>query len=135
MLQEAARVQLFVKTAGDIARRFRAVAKTMRKMQVQDNWSNVRELRDGEADFYEQEASVYEEMIRPRRPSRTMEELDSKLKDLQDHAAAAKTYGDTLISMDRDLRGVYGVHLDRSKDDIAKYVMGQQKNGTYVFPK
>jgi hypothetical protein len=135
MNQEFSRVQEFSKTVGTIARRFRALAKTLRKMPVQENWGQVKELRDGEADFYEQEAAVFEDMIRPRPPSKTQEELQARLKDLQDRATSAKQYGETLISMDRGLRSTFGVHLDRSTDDLAKYVMGTQKEGNYVFPK
>jgi hypothetical protein len=135
MNQEFSRVQEFINTVGSIAKRFRALAKTLRKMPVQDNWAQVKELRDGEADFYEQTASVFEEMIKPRPPSKTKEELTAKQNELLDHANAAKQYGTVLISMDRKLRTTYGVHLDRDKDDIAKYVMGSQKEGNYVFPK
>jgi hypothetical protein len=135
MNQELSRVQEFITTVGRISKRFRALAKTLRKMHVQDNWGQVKDLRDGEADFYEQTASVFEEMIKPRPPSKTMEELQAKQKELQDHANSAKQYGETLISMDRGLRSTFGVHLDRSTDDLAKYVMGTQKEGNYVFPK
>ena len=135
MNQELSRVQEFVKTVATISNRFRALALHLKKMPVQDNWMQVKELRDGEADFYEQTASVFEEMIKPRRPSKTMEELDARLKDLQEHANAAKQYGDILISMDRELRSKYGVHLDRSTDDLAKYVMSTQKEGNLVLPK
>jgi hypothetical protein len=135
MNQELSRVKQFIGTANTIAKRFRALAKSLRQMSVPDNCPQVKELRDGEADFYEQEASVFEEMIKPRPPSKTMEELQAKQKELQDHANAAKQYGESLISMDRGLRTTYGVHLDRSTDDLAKYVMGTQKEGNYVFPK
>jgi hypothetical protein len=135
MNQELSRVKEFIATVGSIAKRFRYLAKTIRAMPVSESWGQVKDLRDGEADFYEQTASVFEEMIKPRPPSKTMEELQAKQKELQDHANAAKQYGETLISMDRGLRSTFGVHLDRSTDDLAKYVMGTQKEGNYVFPK
>jgi hypothetical protein len=135
MNQELSRVKEFISTVGSLAKRFRYLAKTLRAMPVSESWGQVKDLRDGEADFYEQTASVFEEMIKPRPPSKTMEELQAKQKELQDHANAAKQYGETLISMDRGLRSTYGVHLDRSTDDLAKYVMGSQKEGNYVFPK
>jgi hypothetical protein len=135
MNQELSRVKEFISTVGSLAKRFRYLAKTLRAMPVSESWGQVKDLRDGEADFYEQTASVFEEMIKPRPPSKTMEELQAKQKELQDHANAAKQYGETLISMDRGLRSTYGVHLDRDKDDLAKYVMGSQKEGNYVFPK
>jgi hypothetical protein len=74
-------------------------------------------------------------MIRPRRPSKTVEEFKARCDDLKEKAIATKEYGQTLISMDLDLRQQYGVHLARDKDPLAQYVMGTQKQGNFVFPK
>ncbi|MFX5214463.1 hypothetical protein ABTC92_18565, partial [Acinetobacter baumannii] len=76
-----------------------------------------------------------EEMIKPRPPSRTVEELDATLKNLEDHATSARDYGKTLISMDRDLRAQYGVHLNKYTDDLSKYVQTTKREGIYVSPK
>ena len=135
MNQELERVQLMTKTCSDIAKRFRSTAKTLRKLSVQENWVGVKELRDNQADFYDQEAAVYESMIKPRPPSKTMEELDATLKTLQDDADAAKSYGEALASTDLNLRKKYGVHLARYKDDLAQYVMSTQKEGNFLSPK
>ncbi len=112
--QELERVQAMIKTSGVIAKRYRALAKRLRAMPVQADWPQVKELRDGQADFYEQEASVYEEMIKPRPPSKTKEELDARLKDLTDRSTAAKTYGTTLLSMDLDIQLVFTWHVTKT---------------------
>jgi hypothetical protein len=128
------RVREMTQTCSVIAKRFRALAKTLRAMPVQENWAHIRELRDGQADFYEEEAAVFELEIKPRPASRTQEELQATLQALQDKASSAAGYGKQLISMDLDLRHQYGVHLARDKDDLAKYVMGTSKDGVYRTP-
>jgi hypothetical protein len=135
MNQEIERVKQVTATCGIIAKRFRATSKALRRMPVQANWPEVKELRDNQAEFYDQEASVYESMIRPRPPSRTQEEYDATIKDLQYRAEQAKSFGENLISMDLTLRHTYGVHLSRDKDDLAKYVMSVKKDGMYSTPK
>ncbi|HEY9756516.1 MAG TPA: hypothetical protein V6C97_15215 [Oculatellaceae cyanobacterium] len=128
------RVKEMTKTCSDVARRFRLLAKTLRSMPVQSNWGQVKQLRDGQADFYELEASVFEDMIRPRPASRTQEELQSTLDSLQNKASSAASYGKTLLSTDMNLRLQFGVHRARDKDDLAKYVMTTKKDGIYQFP-
>jgi hypothetical protein len=128
------RVKEMTKTCSDIARRFRLLAKRLRAMPVQENWGEVKQLRDGQADFYESEASVFEDEIRPRPASRTQEELQATLEALQNKASSAALYGKKLLSMDFELRQQFGVHRARDKDDLAKYVMSTKRDGLPQLP-
>lgn len=124
--QELERVQAMTKVYSAISTRYRRLAKDIRSMPVQANWSGVQEYRDNRASFFEDEAEVFSDMIKPRQPAETIEDLRAQLADVNQRANSLKSEGQTLTAMDRDLRKTYSVHAPRYSDELYKYVSHKQ---------
>lgn len=108
--QELERVQQFTDVVAALVKRYHLLVKQLKSMPVQPSWTDIRDLRDATADFYGDEADVYEDMIKPRPAARTIEELDASLNDLQSRAEALKRNGQSLLDMDTKIRQTFGVH-------------------------
>jgi len=130
--QELERVQAFIKTVSTISRRYKRLAGEMRKLSVQDDWSGVKQFRDNAADFYDDEALVYDEMIKPRPPSKTREELIERLNDVKSRADQVALEGKSLRDTDDELRRKLGVHQDRTQDALWAYASQTRAGDTTV---
>jgi uncharacterized protein with von Willebrand factor type A (vWA) domain len=124
--QELERVQAMTKVYNAISTRYKRLAKEIRSMPVQANWSGVQEYRDNKASFFEDEAEAFTDMIRPRQPAETIEDLRAQLAEVNQKANSLKSEGQTLTAMDRELRKNYSVHAPRYSDQLFIYVHHKQ---------
>ncbi|MGD9684027.1 MAG: hypothetical protein AB7W16_22895 [Candidatus Obscuribacterales bacterium] len=122
--QEAERVKAWTDTAGKVAYNYRELAKLLRASTAPDGHQDIDEFRKLMADWYDDEASVYEELIKPRPPARTREDLDEQLLAVKSRAASLKDNYKALNAMDIELRQKYRVHLNKNEDPLTKYVTG-----------
>ncbi len=122
--QEAERVVSWTKTAAKVAHNYRLLAQTLKSDSVPANHQPIKEYQDLTASWYNDKASVYEDLIRPRNAARTMEELDAQLKEINDRAESIAQVGKDIHAMDMHLRDQYHVHQARETDKLYKYVSG-----------
>lgn len=126
--QEAERVVAWTKTASKVARNYRLLAQTLKNAPVPTNHPAIKDYQDQMADWYTDKAAVYEDLIRPRTPARTIEELQDQLKEISDRADSIAAQGKELHTLDQHLRETYHVHLARQTDKLWWYVSGQTPN-------
>jgi hypothetical protein len=120
--QEAERVQEWTDTAEKLIKRYRELTKILRAMPVPGMLPGVKEYRDLTADWYSDAADVYAELIKPRPPAKTIEELQSGLDAIKTRAHTLYENNTNLRAMDMSLRKTYRVHLARTTDALQQYV-------------
>lgn len=120
--QEAERVQEWTQVANKVSKNYRLLASIIRAMDVPPNHPGLKDYKDLTADWYADMAGVYEDLIRPRAPARTMEELEAQLNSVREHSVSLAHQGKTLHAMDLDLRKQYKVHVSEQSDALQQYV-------------
>lgn len=133
--QEAERVIAWSKTAAKVAHNYRLLAKQLKNAPVPMHHEPLKEYQNLMAAWYDDKASVYEDLIRPRTPAKTIEELQDQLKDISDRADSIASTQKELHAMDMHLRDVYRVHQPRQTDKLQQYVMNQTPNHIQAFGK
>jgi hypothetical protein len=123
--QNPDRVNRWIVTAHGVAVKYRNLAAQIKSMQVPSRLSNVQELRDLTADWYNDAASIYEDLIRPRTPAKTREELDQTLAQIKGRADTLAQSNGSLHALDTSLRKSMGVHLALRDDPIRQFVSGK----------
>lgn len=126
--QEAERVAAWTKTAGKVAHNYRLLAQTLKTSPVPANHPALKDYQTMMAGWYNDKAAVYEDLIRPRTPARTMEELEGQLNEINSRADSIASTGKELHAMDMHLRETYHVHQARQTDRLWWYVSGQSPN-------
>lgn len=129
--QNPERVRRWVEAARAVSKRYHMTAKQLRLMTTPPSAPDLKTFANSRADWFDDAAMVYEDMFKPVRPSRTIEDLDSKLKMVQDRADQLGNQKQSILSMDRTLRRKYQVHAPRKTDALTIYVSGDnpQKPG------
>ena len=79
LMQDAERVQQWTNTASKISKNYLALAKSIRTLTVPTGMSDVKEYRDLVADWYQDAAGIYIDLIKPRTPAKTVEDLQEEL--------------------------------------------------------
>lgn len=120
--QESERVREWTAVAAKVAKRYRELAQMLKAMPVPGNLPGVKEYRDLTADWYGDAAAIYEDLIKPRPPAKTIEELDASLDDIKARSQSLAQQISNLKSMDMSLRRTYQVHQDRTEDSLSQYV-------------
>ena len=123
--QEAERVQQWIVVAQTVANRYRSTAKALRNLPVPANWEEIAQYRDVRSDWFDDAATIYEDMYRPRRPARTIEELTAQLDDVKSRAEQLGESKKINREMDRKLRVHYRIHAPIQTDALTKYVTGK----------
>jgi hypothetical protein len=123
--QNPDRVNRWIITAHRVAIKYRQLGAQIKAMQVPARLSNVQELRDLTSDWYNDAASIYEDLIRPRRPAKTREELDHTLGQIKERADTLAQSNGSLHTLDTSLRKSMGVHLALRDDPIRQFVSGK----------
>ncbi len=122
--QEVERVKKWSDTAGHVERRYRVLSQNLRALPIPANHPGLKDYVNLTADWYQDAAEIYEQLLKPRQPAQTMEELDEQLKRVQDRAQALKVTQKNLRQMDMSLRKTYRVHMPRYDDALQQYVRG-----------
>lgn len=120
--QEVERVQEWSRTASRISGRYKYLALMLRNMQVPANSPGLKEYANLTADWFADSAAVYDELLKPRRAARTMEELTEGLQSVEDRAKGLNASHKQLLAMDMDLRLKYHVHMRQQTDALQRYV-------------
>lgn len=121
---EVEKVTAFCKTVTGVARNYRALAKSLKSMPISNNLPDpqkVREYRDLLANWYNDSAIVYEDMVRPRPPAKTKEELQGMIQSIKDRSESLKSNLELLQKMDSDIRLTCHVDPPRYDDVLRKY--------------
>lgn len=119
--QELERVQDYCKTISKIARNYRALAKNVRALPVPPSSPGLKEYQSLRADFYDDMATVYEDLVRPRR-TRTQEEMHAQLDEIKQRSDQLDVNSKNLLAMDLDLRKTFRVHQPKRTDALRQYV-------------
>lgn len=119
--QEVERVEQFCRTLVKISRNYRILAKRIGAMPLPHGLPEAAQYRDMYTNWYNDQAGLYEDMVRPRKPARTKEELASIMKDLEDRSESLKLMFERLQVMDLDFRKKRGVHAARYDDALHDY--------------
>jgi hypothetical protein len=120
--QELERVKQWVATAGKIARNYRSACRQIKSMPIPKGCSGISQYRDLLADWYGDSAQVYEDLIRPRPPAKTMEELEGQLDEVSRRAQSNSQTRASLTAMENNLRQTYQVPVN---DAFQQYVSGK----------
>jgi hypothetical protein len=123
--QNPDRVNRWIVTAHGVAVKYRQLAAQLKAMQIPARLNNVQELRDLTADWYNDAALIYEDLIRPRRPAKTREELDHTLAQIKERADTLAQSNGSLHALDTSLRKSMSVHLALRDDPIRQFVSGK----------
>lgn len=124
---ELEKVERWTRTARGVAKRYRNTATALRNLQIPNGRVDLQEYKEMRAEWFDSAARVYEEMIKPKPPAQTMEELEAQLRKVDQDADAVKHSKTTILAMDRRLRKLYRVHEPRESDALQNYVMGVPK--------
>lgn len=125
--QEAERVQRWTLVAGRVSTNYKKLAKEIKLAQLPPGYPGLSDYRDLTADWYLDTAKIYDDLICPRQPAKTQEELDSQLEAIHKRAEGLHEQSKTIHTMDMSLRKTYKVHLSRQDDALSNYVRGQRK--------
>ncbi len=115
------RVQEYIKVCAKIAKNYRTLASSVRQLPVPASSPGLKEYQNLKSDFYIDMATVYEDLIRPRR-TRTQEELQAQIQEVKERADQLKVNSNNLLTMDMDLRRTFRVHQPKRTDALRRYV-------------
>ncbi len=122
--QESERVAEWSRVAAKVASKYHYLAIVLRNMQYPPGKTDLKGFANLTADWYADSANIYDELLKPRKAAKTMEELDAGLNAIRDRASLLKEMQRTLLGMDMDLRSKYGVHVRKDTDALQKYILG-----------
>ena len=125
LMQEEERVKQWSATAAKISKNYIRFAKELKNLPVPGQLSDLKQYRDLTADWYQDSAAVFDDLIRPRRPAKTIEELQGQLNDIKSRSATLANTIASLNNMDQSLRKEYKVHLAIQDDALQQYVRGK----------
>lgn len=128
--QKPERIAQWVETARKVIGNYRHLSQQLRYMPILPGFDrpvgqmrvSVSSYRNMVADRYEDSAQLLEDWIKPRRPAKTREELESQLNQLHKRADNMKQVNASLQLIDSDLRAQYSVHAPRQDDALWTYV-------------
>ncbi len=123
--QEAERVQSWTRTASNVAKRYRLTARALQTVYAPRGRADLDDYRSLRISWFNDAALVYEEMIKPRQPAQTIEDLKDQLRQVKEQAESIGKTNITILAMDRNLRRTYRVHSAKQTDSLTKYVTGQ----------
>jgi hypothetical protein len=83
--------------------------------------TELKDYRDLAADWYQDSATVFDEMIRPRIPAKTIEELQRQLDEVKNKSENLASTVNSLNDMDRELRKRYKVTPSVDSNRLQKF--------------
>jgi hypothetical protein len=121
------RVQQWTETARNVSSRYRKTAMALRNLPVPQGRVDLANYKELKADWFDSAANVYEMLIKPKAPARTIEELQEQLQRVDREADSVQRNKESLLVMERSLRKLYRVHENRYTDALQNFVMGVPK--------
>lgn len=119
--QEAEKVQKFCTTVAKVARNYRSLALKLKSLPIPASMPDVRTYRDRSVDWYNDSAEVYEDMVRPRPPAKTREELTAMIQSIKDRSESLKANRELLYQLDTEIRRHHHVNPPKIDDAIYSY--------------
>jgi hypothetical protein len=119
--QDVKRVGEWTQVAQKVAYNYQQLANTIKYMPIPNNVPEIREYQNLTADWYKDVSQIFVDLIKPRAPARTMDELERQLKEIHDRSQNLVQTNNTLHMMDNDIRQKYDVPAALSNDPIRKY--------------
>ncbi len=121
LMQQAERVQQWTNTASKVAKDNLQMAKLIKGLVVPPGMSDVKEYRDLMVDWFEDAASVYLDLIRPRPAAKTIEDLQEQLDAIKKRSEGLANNIANLKNMDHDLRKRYNIQSTMQDDNVPKF--------------
>ncbi len=109
--QEVERVQQWTQTATRVAKNYRQLAKSIKALPTPPNFKELKEFKNLVADWYDDSALVFEDLIRPRTAAHTIEELQAQLNEIKERSDSLAQTSTNLKSMEMSLRQNNNTHL------------------------
>jgi hypothetical protein len=125
LTQDAGRVQQWVNTASKVSKDYLTVGKSIRSLTVPPGMSDVKEYRDLVADWFQDSANIYIDLIRPRPPAKTIEDLQEELDAVKKRAEGLANTIANLKNMDREIREAHKVPISVEDDAVQKFARGK----------
>lgn len=122
--QELERVQEWSHIAQTVAIKYKRLASVLRNLKTPPGHEDLAEYGSMLADYYDDSAAIYDDLTKPRPPSKTMEDLEEQLALIESRSKGVKRMQSSLSHMDDSLRRKYRVHK-RMDDALSKYIFGK----------
>jgi hypothetical protein len=107
LLKQAERVAQWTAAANRVSKNYLTLANSLKAMPVPPNLKDLKEFRDLASDWYRDSADVLQDMVRPREPAKTIEELQDQLKEVKNRSENLATTVTALKEMSQSLRKQY----------------------------
>ncbi len=120
--QEAERVEQWIKTAKKIINNYHTLAKQLQLVPIPNNNSELKQYISLTSDWYNDSAQVFEDLIKPRTPAKTIEELQEALNEIKTRSDDLSKTKTSLMAMDMSIRKTYNVHYAKQDDALQQYV-------------
>jgi hypothetical protein len=126
LMQDEERVKKWTATACKISKSYGDLAKSLRSLAVPNGMSDAKDFRDLTADWYSDAAVIYDDLIRPRVPAKSIEELKRQLDEVGSRSQSLSSTIATLNAMDAELRKKYKVPGALSEDALQQFTNDQK---------
>ena len=133
------RVLDWMNTASTVAKKFRTIAgyltSTPLPQSIADDpqANELNQYRQDLAQWYNDSADWFDDYIKPRRPARTIEELDGQIKAMGNRSEEQKLSMLHLQQMDSNLREHFKIH--KTDDGIWNYAKKQLTDSRHEWAK
>jgi hypothetical protein len=107
--QQAERLVQWSAAAEHIAKTYNDFSKELRKMPVPPGYEGLKDYKDLTADWYQDTAQVFTDYVRPRKPARTIEELEDQIKEAKAHEKGLVKTKSRIVEMETSIRTKYKV--------------------------
>lgn len=121
------RVEKWSNTASEVSQRYKLLAAKLRGTPVPPGCPDLKDYLEMNANWFDDTAEIYDELLKPRQPAKTQEELDEQLQEIRTKAQGLKRTKEQLRSFDTEIRKQYKVPEARYEDFLRQYVEGQNK--------
>lgn len=125
--QEVERLQQWIHTASKTAHNYRKLSAIIKSIPVPEGAArqSIKEYRDLLSDWYTDTAGIYDDLVRPRPPAKTIEELQESVNQIKSRSQSLGQSKVSLRNMDDTIRQTYNIHPPRYDDALAQYVAGK----------
>lgn len=125
--QDAERIQEWIATAANVSSRYKKLSAKLMTLDIPEGHEDIGDYVRILSGYYADTAEIYEDLIRPRKPSKTLDDLEERLASIKSRSKSVKTTGNHLQDLDVSLRKKYKVHRRRADDALQQYVFGRSQ--------
>jgi len=120
--KEVERLNEYIDATNSLAKKYRAIAKSIRTMRLSQSVSDLKEFQLETAGWYDDSAQICEELTEPRRPAKTYEEVERTYRDFVNLSKNLAEVSKSICELSTKLRQKYDVHQPKYKDESFKYI-------------